>query len=125
MQHRLRGRFALGFAIAFACVLLAALLWAGAMVASWQHDCRGPEAASNAIEKPVSTWPPGVKCIAPHRARGAAGPATYVHEALPFAPAAILALAGFAVVALIAGIVAGLRDRKRRQAEPPPVPGVP
>jgi hypothetical protein len=125
MRRRLRGRFALGFAVAGTCVVLAGLLWAGAIVASWQHDCRAPGAGGSPVQKPMSVWPPGVKCIAPKGTHGARRSATYVHEAIPAATTAIVALGAFAAVALLAGIVAGVRDRRRRQPEPPPVAGLP
>jgi hypothetical protein len=113
--------------VAGVCVVAAALLWAGALVASWQHDCRAPGHTDSAVQKPLSMWPPGVKCLETRgfEAGAARNGGTYVHEALPFAPPAIAALVGFAAIALLAGIVAGVRDRRRRQSEPPPVPGVP
>jgi hypothetical protein len=125
MRRRLRGRFALGFAVAAACATVAALVWAGALVASWQHDCLAPDHTKSAVQKPMSLWPPGVKCLETQGSKAHGSGGTYVHEALPFAPVVIAALGAFAAVALLAGSVAGLRDRRRRQADPPPVPGVP
>ncbi len=132
MRSRLRGRFALGFALAIAAVLVAAVLWVGEIAAS--RSCPGSAGLSQTgLDQPYSAWPPGAECVVPPRHGGAQSEArqrrlqshTYIRQAAPELKYAILGLAGFAAISLLAGIAAGVRYRRRRQPEPPPVPGVP
>ena len=132
MRRRLRGRFALGLAVATLLVVVAALLWVGEVVVS--RGCPGSAGlSSSGLDQHLSAWPPGAECVVPAVHGGVRSEArqrqlqshTYIHQAAPGLRYAILGLLGFALLALLAGIVAGVRDRRRRQPEPPPVPGVP
>jgi hypothetical protein len=86
----------------------ALIMWLVAISVSWLSACPGRAAAG--VAEGVSGWPPGSRCVAD-------GSGTFVHQAMPWAGAAIVVLLALAVIVLLAGIVGaarGLRQREER-----------
>jgi hypothetical protein len=89
----------------------ALVLWLIALSASWLSGCPGP--AGSGVAEGVSAWPPGSQCVAD-------GSGSLVHEAMPWAEAAIVVLLVLAVIVLLAGVVGaarGVRWRGERLAQ--------
>jgi hypothetical protein len=108
------GHARLGRGIVAGGLLAAAalVLWLVAISASWLWGCPGRAGAG--VAEGVSGWPPGSRCVAD-------GSGTFVHEAMPWAGAAIVVLLALAVIVLLAGIVGaarGLRWREEGLAPP-------
>ena len=106
------GHARLGRGIAAGGLFAAAalVLWLVAISASWLSAC--PGRATAGVAEGVSGWPPGSRCVAD-------GSGTFVHEAMPWAGAAIVVLLALAVIVLLAGIAGaarGLRWREERLA---------
>lgn len=106
------GHARLGRGIAAGGLFAAAalVLWLVAISASWLSGCPGRAGAG--VAEGVSGWPPGSRCVAD-------GSGTFVHEAMPWAGAAIVVLLALAVIVLLAGIAGaarGLRWREERLA---------
>ena len=90
----------------------ALVVWLVAISASWLSGCPGRAGAG--VAEGVSAWPPGAQCVADANSG-------LVHEAMPWAKAAIVVLLALAVIVLLAGIVGaarGLRWRAERLAPP-------
>ena len=96
------GHARLGRGIAAGGLFAAAalVLWLVAISASWLSGCPGRAGAG--VAEGVSDWPPGSRCVAD-------GSGTFVHEAMPWAGAAIVVLLALAVIVLLAGIAGAAR----------------
>ena len=84
----------------------ALVLWLVAITASWLSACPGRAGAG--VAEGVSGWPPGSRCVAD-------GSGTFVHEAMPWAGAAIVVLLALAVIVLLAGIAGAARGLPWRE----------